>query len=86
MVGMARSRRLADAMPLLIVQSRSLLVGEGIDKAMALAMRQIVLDDPAGKEGEKAGEAGKLLPGDAAAGLRPSPARGRGAGGERRSV
>ncbi|MCY1222568.1 hypothetical protein D9M72_346650 [compost metagenome] len=32
---------------LLVVQSRSLLVGEGIDKEMAQAMRQIVLDDPA---------------------------------------
>ncbi|EYS96657.1 cation transporter [Cupriavidus sp. SK-4] len=38
---------LAGVATLLIVQSRSLLVGEGIDKEMALAMRQIVLDDPA---------------------------------------
>lgn len=38
---------LAGVATLLIVQSRSLLVGEGIDKAMALAMRQIVQDDPA---------------------------------------
>ncbi|NOV26736.1 cation diffusion facilitator family transporter [Cupriavidus necator] len=38
---------LAGVATLLIVQSRSLLVGEGIDKAMALAMRRIVLDDPA---------------------------------------
>src|SRR4029453_8018986 len=38
---------LAGVATLLIVQSRSLLVGEGIDKEMAQTMRQIVLDDPA---------------------------------------
>lgn len=38
---------LAGVATLLILQSRSLLVGEGIDKEMAQAMRQIVLDDPA---------------------------------------
>lgn len=39
------------------------------------------------EEGENAGEeAGKLVPADAAAGLLPSPACGRGAGGEGRSV
>ncbi|NSX17841.1 cation diffusion facilitator family transporter [Cupriavidus taiwanensis] len=38
---------LAGVATLLIVQSRSLLVGEGVDKDMALALRQVVLDDPA---------------------------------------
>ncbi|WP_432261220.1 cation diffusion facilitator family transporter [Cupriavidus sp. TMH.W2] len=38
---------LAAVASLLILESRSLLVGEGIDRDMAVALRQIVQDDPA---------------------------------------